>query len=187
MEKLILASQSPRRRDLLAQARIPFETVAPDVPEDTVLTRPSAIVKELALRKALAIAGRYPGRTVLGADTIVYCKGRILGKPADEADALELLRLENDSWQTVYTGVALVLKNQNVKLCGYEISRCRARRLTEPQLRELAAKHLDKAGGYAVQDNDDTLIKKIVGPFDNVVGLPVGLVREMLHKAGLVA
>lgn len=185
MEKLILASASPRRKDLLTEARIPFEIVPSHVNEDTNLKKPSAIVKELALRKALEIAGKYPDRAVLGADTIVFCKGQILGKPVDEADSLRLLQLENDSWQSVYTGVALVIKNKGVCLCDYEISRCRARKLSEQELLTLASKHLDKAGGYAVQDNDDTLIKKIVGPFDNVVGLPVGLVRELMKKAGL--
>ncbi len=76
-------------------------------------------------------------------------------------------------------------KSKGIKLCEYEISKCKARRLTEEQLRDLAAKHLDKAGGYAVQDNDDTLIEKIVGPYDNVVGLPVELVKKLLAKAGV--
>lgn len=185
MEKIILASQSPRRKDLLTQAGIPFEIIPSDVTEDTYHAKPSAMVKHLALRKAMEVADRYPDRPVLGADTIVYCKSRILGKPDNEEHALELLRLENNSWQSVYTGVALIIKSKGIKLCEYEISKCKARHLTEEQLRDLAAKHLDKAGGYAVQDNDDTLIEKIVGPYDNVVGLPVELVKKLLARAGV--
>jgi septum formation protein len=73
-----------------------------------------------------------------------------------------------------------------VELCGYEVSRCKARRLSNEELETIAGKHLDKAGGYAVQDDDDVLIEKIVGHYDNVVGLPVALVKKLLNKAGIL-
>lgn len=182
MKPLILASQSPRRRELIKSLNVPYEVLPADVDETCALTRPSALVKHLALKKAKAVAEQNPGRVVIGADTIVVCKGKILGKPEHHADAIRILELQNGSWQSVYTGVAIVTDDK--VLCDYEVSRCKARRLSEEQLRKLAGKHMDKAGAYAVQDHDDPFIEKITGPVDNVVGLPCELLKELLSKAG---
>jgi septum formation protein len=122
---------------------------------------------------------------VLGADTIVFCKGRVLNKPKHASDALRLLRLQNGSWQTVYSGVSLLWLEKGVFLAGFGASRCKARKLGEKELKTLASKHLDKAGAYAVQDAEDEFIEKIEGRFDTVVGLPMDLVRKFLRKAGL--
>lgn len=166
----------------MRQHGIKFTVAAPNIDEVTLKKKPSAIVTDLALQKGLAAANNYPDNPVLSADTIVYCKGQILGKPKDVKDAYRLLSLENNSWQSVYTGVALIWKAKNIKLHGYAVSKCKARKLTEEQLWELAAKHLDKAGGYAVQDKDDILIERIEGDFDNVMGMPMRLVKKLLKK-----
>ena len=121
---------------------------------------------------------------MLGSDTLVYCKGRALGKPEGLKDALRLLRLQNGSWQAVHTGVALIWLDKGVFLAGNEVSRCKARKLTGTELRDMAAKHHDKAGAYAVQDTDDIFVEKIEGRFDTVVGLSMNLVRKFLKKAG---
>lgn len=184
MKPLILASQSPRRRELIKSLNVPYEVVPADVDETCSLKKPSALVKFLALKKAKAVADKNPGRVVIGADTIVVCKGEILGKPDHHADAMRILELQNGSWQSVYTGVAVITDGK--VFCDYEVSRCKARRLTEEQLRKLAGKHMDKAGAYAVQDHDDPFIEKITGPVDNVVGLPCGLLKELLSKAGAI-
>ena len=182
---LILASKSPRRVELLAQAGIPHRVIPSHIEEHTSYKRPAMIVRELAYKKALSVALKYPGSPVLGSDTLVYCKGEILGKPANAKDALRLLRLQNGSWQAVHTGVALIWLEKGVFLAGAEVSRCKARRLSETELKILCTKHHDKAGAYAVQDKDDEFVEKIEGRFDTVVGLSMNLVRKFLKKAGV--
>lgn len=180
--EIILASQSPRRRELLRGMGLKFRIIPSDCDESNNYARPSALVRNLALRKAKTVAAKHPEALVIGSDTIVVCKGRILGKPKDQKDALRLLALQNNSWQSVYTGVAVICGGK--EYAGYEVSRCRARKLSIEELTVLSHKHHDKAGAYAVQDDDDRFIKKIVGPRDNVVGLPCGLLTELLAKAG---
>lgn len=182
---LILASRSPRRRQLLAQAGIKHRVIPSLIEETSAYKRPALIVRELAYKKALSVALNHPGSPVLGSDTLVYCKGQVLGKPDGRKDALRLLRLLNGSWQAVHTGVALIWLDKGVFLAGNEISRCKARRLTEAELKQMAAKHHDKAGAYAVQDTDDVFVEKIEGRFDTVVGLSMNLVRKFIKKAGL--
>lgn len=182
---LILASRSPRRARLLKEAGIRFTKLPSRVKEISSFKNPALIVKELAYKKALSVALKKPGRPVLGSDTIVFCKGRILNKPKHRSDALRLLKLQNGSWQTVYSGVALLWLEKGIFLCDFDASRCKARRLGADELKELAGKHLDKAGAYAVQDAEDEFIEKIEGRFDTVVGLPMNLVRKFLKKAKL--
>lgn len=182
---LILASRSPRRRELLKEAGIRHRVVPSRVDETSSYRRPDLVVRELAYKKALSVALKHPGSPVLGSDTIVYCKGEILGKPDGHGHALRLLKLLNGSWQAVHTGVALVWLEKGVFLAGSDVTRCKARRLPETELRALASKHHDKAGAYAVQDKDDAFIEKMEGRYDTVVGLPVNLVRKFMKKAGL--
>lgn len=183
--KLILASRSPRRVRLLKEAGISFTKIPSRVNETATYKKPGLIVKELAYKKALSVALKNPGRPVLGADTIVFCKGRILNKPRHNADALRLLRLQNGSWQTVYSGVSLLWLEKGVFLCDFGASRCKARKLSDTELKALASRHPDKAGAYAVQDADDEFIEKIEGRFDTVVGLPMDLVRKFMKRAGM--
>jgi len=183
--KVILASRSPRRRALLRGMGFSFVVKPSCASEETALKRPSAVVKTLALRKARDVAAGYPDDCVIGADTVVFCKGEILGKPQDCSDALRLLNLQNGSWQSVYTGVAVI--NRGKTAVGCEVSRCKARRLGKAELAALSLRHHDKAGAYAVQDDDDRFIAKISGSKDNVVGLPCGLLRRLLRRAGALS
>jgi len=185
MPKLILASKSPRRKELLSEAGIKYRVVPSRIKEVSAYKRPALIVRELAYKKALSVALRHPGSPVLGSDTLVYCKGEVLGKPSGHREALRLLRLLNGSWQAVHTGVALIWLDKGVFLAGADVTRCKARRLTETELAALASKHHDKAGAYAVQDKDDFFIEKIEGRFDTVVGLSMNLVRKFIKKAGI--
>jgi len=184
---LILASKSPRRKYLLKQAGIEFTSLPADICEKSLRRRPDKIVQELACMKALWVSGEHPDDPVIGSDTLVYCRKEILGKPKDAEDALRMLKLQNGSWQSVYTGVALIWKARNIKLVGYDRARCLARKLPEEELKKIAAKHMDKAGAYAVQDTDDVFISKIEGSFDTIVGLPVKLVKDFMKQAGLPA
>ncbi|MDR0292452.1 MAG: Maf family protein [Elusimicrobium sp.] len=176
---IILASRSPRRIELLTKAGYKFKIVPALGEEKTRFKKPAAMVRDLALKKAFEVAVQYPAETVAGADTLVFCKGRVIGKPKNAAHALEILKLLNNSWQTVYTGVAIINLDKKKLFTGVAKTRCKARRLTDAQLKKLAGKHLDKAGGYAVQDEDDMLIEKIAGSRTNVVGMPMELFKKM--------
>ncbi|MBI3550608.1 MAG: septum formation protein Maf [Elusimicrobia bacterium] len=180
---LILASQSPQRRTLLKALRVPFRIIRPGVSERSAESRPRRLALELALRKARAVAGRLERALVLGADTIVVCRGKILGKPRGGRDAVRMLTLLNGSWHRVYTGVALVDAASGRSWREVAVTRVKARRLPATELARLADRHLDKAGGYAMQDKKDPFIEKVVGPVDNVIGLPLASVRKLIRKA----
>jgi len=182
---LILASASPQRKRLLKEAGIRFKVDPSHIPESNVGKNCRAVVLRLALLKARAVAKRHPDRWVLGADSLVYGKGQILGKPKDAKDALRILRLLNGSWSKVYTGVALVNRRTRMELSGVAVSNVKTRRMPEAWLKRYAHKHPDKAGGYAVQDHDDPFVERVVGPRDNVIGLPVALVKRLLAKAAI--
>ncbi|MBR4361034.1 MAG: septum formation inhibitor Maf [Clostridia bacterium] len=184
-ESLILASASPRRRELMAYTGIPFEVIVADAPE-TKEGRPDALVMENARRKAQAVADGHPGRLVIGADTVVYQNGRALGKPRDRQDAICMLRALSGAWHEVYTGVCVIRPD------GTTDARCDVSRVQFAQLdEETIARYVDtgepfdKAGAYAVQGRAGMYVRRIEGSYSNVIGLPMAMVRDMLHDAGL--
>jgi len=178
---LILASASPRRKAILRAAGLRFRVDPSHVDESSTLKDPRRLVVALARRKALEVAARHPGLPVLGADTVVVCAGRLLGKPVDLEDATGMISLQSGRWQRVYTGTALVVGRR--VYTDLAVSKVKARKLDEKRLRRLAGKHMDKAGAYAVQDREDPLVERIVGDRDNVVGLPMRSVRRLLARA----
>lgn len=180
--RIILASGSPRRQKLLKDLGYKFDIICPTVKETTTKKLPHKIVQELALKKAFSVAVLYPDALVIGGDTLVYCKSKILGKPRNEKDALKLLKLENNSWQAVYSGLALICKNKNKLLLGYDKTLCKARNLDLKTLKNLASKNLDKAGAYAMQDKNDQFIEYIKGSYTNVVGFPTELFQKMIKE-----
>ncbi len=177
--QLVLASKSPRRIEILKELGENFEIIPSQCPEFSLYKRPSLRVTDLATQKAFDVARKYPGKMIVGADTLVFCKGEIIGKPKSKADALRILRKLNGSWQSVYTGMCIICLEEHKALYGYEISKCKARKLDEKQLQHLAGKHMDKAGAYAVQDEEDPFIERIIGSRSNVVGFPTELYRKM--------
>lgn len=183
MRPLILASVSPQRRVLLKRLRVPFRIVASRACERCVERVPGRLVSKLALRKAKSVASLHPDALVLGADTVVSCGGKILLKPKDSRDALRMVSALNGRWHRVYTGVALVEACTGRSWTEVAVSRVKARALPPGALKRLAGKHNDKAGGYAVQDHEDPFIDRVVGPLDNVIGLPLGSVRRLLRNA----
>ena len=182
MRPLILASGSPQRKRLLRQLGLPFRVVSPRVGEESNERNPRRLVLDLALRKARAVSRRRPNTLILGADTIVWCGGHILLKPADRAEARRILARLNGRWHRVYTGVALVDSTTGRAWSEVAVSKVKARRLAPEDLDRLAGRHMDKAGAYAVQDSGDPFIETIQGPFDNVVGLPLASVRRLLRR-----
>jgi septum formation protein len=182
-QPLILASGSPRRRQILKENgyryRVEPSGVSERVPKGTP---PAAMVKMLAERKARFVARRFPDALVLGADTTVYINGHIVGKPLNPAHARRMLRELSGAWQKVYTGVALAWDGGKKTVRGAAVSRVKMRRLSEDEIRRASTKHLDKAGGYAVQEEEDAFVDRIVGDYDNVVGLPMRLVKKLLRR-----
>lgn len=182
---VVLASRSPRRIELLKQTGLAFDIVPACGKEHTRYKRPHLQVADLSAHKALEVAQAYPDALVIGADTLVYCKGRVLGKPKDEADALRILRLLNGSWQSVYTGVTMVHLAAGKYARAVVKTRCLAQNLPLSKLKEMAGKHLDKAGAYAVQDEQDPFIRTIRGSRSNVVGFPMETVTQMFKEFGI--
>ncbi len=181
---LILASASPQRKNLLRRLGVPFRVVPSGVSEKGKARSPGELAEALARRKALFVAKKHPRALVLGADTLVFCRGRLIFKPKDRKDSLRILLILNGRRQEVFTGAALAWEGGEMILSGVERTLVYARRLGDEALSRLAGKHMDKAGAYAVQDRDDPFIARIRGRRDNVIGLPLRLVRELLGRAG---
>jgi septum formation protein len=178
---LILASSSPRRRELLTEAGIAF-TVHPADIDETHRPGESPIdfTQRLAREKAEAIFAKHPEATVLGADTVVVCDEEILGKPSDETDAARMLKKLSGRDHQVITGVALV--SLSGTQTHVETTIVTMREISEEEIKKYIAtgEPMDKAGAYAIQGAAAAFISKIEGDYSNVVGLPVKLVQQML-------
>ena len=181
---LILASSSPRRRELMEYTGLPFEVITADA-EEIKEGKPENVVRENALRKAQAVAAAHPGRIVLGADTIVYQDGVILGKPRDAADARRMLRRLSGAWHTVYTGVCVVDAQGKPDL-RHDEARVQFVSLPDETIDAYirTGEPMDKAGAYALQGRAGMYVRRIEGSYSTVIGLPMALVREMLIRAG---
>jgi septum formation protein len=185
--KLILASASPRRRILLKRLKIPFRILPSHIPERSKQKAPHAIVRDLALQKAQAIAGQLKEGIVLGADTIVVLRRKVLGKPRDAEDAYRMLYRLSGTTHQVYTGVALVDAGTRRAVVSHAKSSVRMRKMPLEMLLALSRKHLDKAGSYAIQEKRDPIARVVRGSYDNVVGLPVAMVKALLKKLSRAA
>jgi septum formation protein len=184
--RLVLASSSPRRTDLLRAAGFTFEVTPVDVDERLRPGEaPEAYVSRLAEAKADAVTGTAEGtRVVLGADTTVVIDGLVLGKPADDADAERMLRLLSGRTHDVLTGICL--RSGRRRLVHVETSRVRMASLSEAEIRWYveSGEPMGKAGGYAVQGLAARFIESISGSYSNVVGLPVASVYRLLKMLG---
>jgi septum formation protein len=181
--RIILASASPRRAELLHAAGIAFDVLPADVDESAHAGEaPPAYVERLARAKATAVHRQHPARVVLGADTTVVVDGEILGKPADAADARRMLTMLAGRSHEVVTGVAVA--------AGPYLESARDTTLVEfaPLSRDwidwyiATAEPMDKAGAYAIQGFASRFVTRIAGSYSNVVGLPVALVHAMLER-----
>ncbi|SEG33768.1 nucleoside triphosphate pyrophosphatase [Paenibacillus sp. UNC499MF] len=192
--KLILASSSPRRRELLKGMGLDFEIISSDADETVEESlSPREIVETLAVRKAEAVADALPGsyapdRTVIiGSDTIVVLDGEVLGKPKDERDALRMLFALQGRTHEVYSGVACMSADRGNVSVRHRRTKVAMKQMDEERiLRYIATgEPSDKAGSYAIQGIGATLIEGIEGDYFNVVGLPVSLLSEMLEPFGI--
>jgi septum formation protein len=184
--RLVLASASPRRRDLLAQVGILPDAVDPAEVDENPLSRelPRPHALRLARAKAEAVAGRAPHAFVLAADTVVACGRRILGKPEDPEEAERWLRLLSGRRHRVVTAVALA-RNDDVRVRAVETA-VRFKRLSDAEIRGYLASGdwEGKAGGYAIQGRAAAFVPWIGGSYSNVVGLPLTETLGLLHGAG---
>ena len=180
---LILASASPRRKLLLKQLKIPF-TVIPSrmfEPPPGILD-PVTYARRLALAKARVVAKQVGAGLVMGADTVVVIKGEILGKPADLGSGIRMLSRLQGTTHKVITAVALVDAATGKEKVAHAVSTVTLKPLDLKTIARLVPKHLDKAGGYAAQEKKDPVIKKVVGSYSNVVGLPMEVVKKLLKS-----
>ena len=184
--KLVLASGSPRRRELLAHFGIPFAVVPSGANEDATGTGLTQVA-ELARRKGADVFARYSTLPVLAADTLVCLDDQVLGKPSDQADACRMLRALAGRWHSVYTGVCLHTPSGAV-LERVETTRVRFAPLSDAAIARYVAtgEPMDKAGAYAIQEIGGIFVKRIEGSPTNVIGLPLATVAELLAAAGLL-
>ena len=183
MEKLLLASGSPRRAEILRAVGWPFEALAMDI-DETLIDGENAeqMVERLALGKAEAAANRSSSVLVLGADTTVVVDSEILGKPQDERDARRMLRLLSGRWHDVLTGVALVRSgDERHRAIAHERTQVRFGQMSDAEIDWYvqSGEPMDKAGAYAVQGRAALFIEEIRGDYWNVVGLPIRLVYKL--------
>jgi len=183
---LILASASPRRRELLALTGLAFQIDAPDVDESCELP-PREAVKELSRRKALAAAAMHPGCVILAADTLVSVDEKALGKPHDAEDAFRMLHSLSGRWHQVYTGVSVVDAQGNLH-CEADVTDVHFESMSDEAIRRYIAtgEPMDKAGAYAVQGIAGLWIDELHGSHTNVIGLPMALTRRLLEACGLM-
>lgn len=186
MRRLILASGSPRRKDLLHQIGLNFEIVPSDIEENISETDPSQLVKRLALLKASEVASRVTG-VVIGADTIVVHKQTVLGKPISKEDAVGMLQRLNGSQHQVLTGVAVIDSISKRVWSTVEITQVFFRQYSSAEILKYVAsgEPMDKAGAYAIQGQGSLFVQKIAGCFFNVVGLPILKTAQLLKEAGI--
>lgn len=185
---LILASESPRRAELLRQVAFPFRVMAPAVSEElSGMPSPEEMVAQLALRKARAVSDRLPDGYVLGADTVVLHGETVLGKPVDSDDAARMLRLLSGSRHSVLTGLALVNAATGYFLERLSLTQVWVKTLVDSEIRAYIAtgEPFDKAGAYGIQGKGALLVEKIEGCYFNVVGLPLSLLNEMITEMNI--
>lgn len=203
--RIILASASPRRRELLEQIKIPFEVQVSHVEEKVTSTKPERVVEELSSQKACAVlelvtesggslsarlepaAGNGEAVLVIGADTVVALEGQILGKPADKAAAVEMLRRLSGREHQVYTGVTLLYRaadGSGQRKCFHERTSVFFCPMSEAEIRDYAdtGDPMDKAGAYGIQGLCARYISGIEGDYNNVVGLPVGRLYQEIKE-----
>ena len=183
---LVLASTSPRRRMLLTEAGFDFSVEAPMLAEERL--NPDCELAEaleaLALAKARSVAEKMPQALVMGADTIVCKDGVVLGKPADAEEAARMLRMLSGEKHEVITAVALCCDATGVAATGHAVSGVRFKALSEKDIQAYieSGEPLDKAGAYGIQGEGGKFVQALEGDYDNVVGLPMKLVKEMLSQ-----
>lgn len=187
MKKIVLASGSPRRKELLEQIGVTFEIIKAEGEEVITSAIPTEAVKELSGQKAREVAAKCDGTVIIGADTVVAADGLILGKPKDREDAMRMLRILQGKEHEVITGVTVFLKEQKKTVQFAEVTKVHVFPMTEEQIEDYieSKEPMDKAGAYGIQGKFAAYVSGIEGDYNNVVGLPVGRLYQEVLAAGV--
>lgn len=188
-DNIVLASASPRRRELLAQMGLDFEIVPSKGEEVITKEQPDEVVMELALQKAREVAAGFgDGTLIIGADTVVVKDGKILGKPADEDDAVRMLKMLQGTSHQVYTGVCLIKKEDGKEReeSFFEATDVEFYPMSREEILAYVrtGEPMDKAGAYGIQGKCAVYIRGIRGDYNNVVGLPIARLYHEMVKTG---
>jgi septum formation protein len=186
--KIILASASPRRKEILKAAGLKFSIDAGDYEEDmNMKLKPHQLAKFLSSKKAGAIAVKYTNALVIAADTFIVFKDSLLGKPHTKEEALRMLTLLNGKSHSVITGFTIIDTDTKKKLSRSVETRVYFRKMTAQEIEAYVktGEPLDKAGAYAIQGIGAVIVKKIEGDYFNVMGLPLSSLTEALKKFGV--
>lgn len=186
MKKIILASGSPRRKELLEQIGLSFEVIPSGAQEKITKRIPAEVVEELSVQKAEDVAAQIADGIIIGADTIVCQNGEIMGKPKDRRDAFRMLGQIQGNVHSVFTGVTVLIKdNQNTETVTFS---CETKVHVYPMTAEEIERYLDtgepmdKAGAYGIQGSFAAWVASIEGDYNNVVGLPVSALWQIIKK-----
>lgn len=188
MKKIILASTSPRRNELMKLLGIPFEVIASELDESSIKEKdPERLVQILAQEKAKAVSKGSKNSIVIGADTIVYHKGKIIGKPKDKKHAAEILRSLSGQQHSIFTGFAIIDSDNDKSFVGVASAKVTMKELNDAEINSYIATEepMDKAGAYGIQGIGGLLVEKLNGHFYDVVGLPLTVLRKELKKFGV--
>ena len=182
---IILASASPRRKDILTELGVPFTVITADTDESCAESDPCLFVRELAERKGMAVYNKLTDSrdaVIISADTVVYCNGEILGKPRDEADAIRMISDLSGKEHSVISGVAITVDGRSVSAAC--VTRVRVSDIPSDKIAEYVAtgEPMDKAGAYAIQGRFSVWIDSIDGCYFNVVGLPTSTLNKLYFE-----
>jgi len=181
--KLILASRSPRRAEILKKAKVEFEIkIPPNLKEESSSSDPAELVLSLSRIKATSVSHQVGKTIILGADTIVVLDGEIMGKPQNKEEAFFILKKLSDRMHRVYTGITLVNKYNQKMVSDYDLTEVKFNQLDDEKIRSYidTGEPMDKAGAYGIQGMGGFLVESIRGNLDNVIGLPTEKLKEML-------
>ncbi len=185
---IVLASASPRRRELLEKIGLKFIVYPGDYAEDLIPDlRPEGLVEILSLGKAMAVAKKYPEAIIIAADTIGVLRGKIIGKPHNSEEARQILRQMSGKSHKVITGLTIFEVANNKRITRSIETRVYIKKLNDAEIDNYvkSGEPLDKAGAYAIQGLGSVIVERIVGDYYNVVGLPLNALAESLKEFGI--
>ncbi|MBI2613340.1 MAG: septum formation inhibitor Maf [Candidatus Levybacteria bacterium] len=188
MKKIILASESPRRKEILKKAGLKFKIVKSNFEEYVNSDlKPANLVKKLSLEKATAVYENHEDSIIIAADTVVVCRGKILGKPKNNQDAKDMLEFLSNKSHLIITGFAIISSDLKKPITKSEQTKVYMRKITKKEIESYVktGEPKDKAGAYAIQGIAKKFIKIVEGDFSNAVGLPIQSVLKELKKMGI--
>ncbi|HKL13159.1 MAG TPA: Maf family protein [Halanaerobiales bacterium] len=184
-KKIILASSSDRRKDLLTRLGIKYTAMPSKIDESGFdYERPEKLVQELSLAKASNVAKVVENALIIAADTIVAYDNKILGKPEDEEDAKKMLKLIENDTHEVYTGIALISANDEMHFLDYDVTEVYMRKINDEEIDRYikTGEPMDKAGSYGIQGKGGIFVNKIIGSYFTVMGLPIHMLSMALKS-----